>query len=424
MGLVVLALACGAVGAAIAAVLLLPGYVRRKCIEAAAEQGIVLAVDDVHVGAGKFLLVNVTASSPELPKMSAKAAEVEIEMSGLDVARVVAKAGEIAIDGSYENVKRALDAWQRAHATEARGKSATPPRFVIEAMHVAWTRAFGDEGRIDTLETHAEIARRGAELRFSTPHATLTASAGTFGPWRVTYDRDASAVRARLAFDPQLADGPSALLIGDADGTRVTTLDVDLARTPLASLGIPAVALGLRGSEQIEATVRYRRTSPVRIEARADVALFALRIASVPMPLDAKLTLAAVGDPANALDVKKGELAIGPLHGAVLGTLRVFDDGARIDLAWSAAPIACASLVTLPAEPPGMPPPLPDITAEVQQFLQATGLAKVTGEVHMAAALTFDSRDVGQTRATLSPRATCNVVLFGGGGGGGGGGAP
>jgi hypothetical protein len=60
-----------------------------------------------------------------------------------------------------------------------------------------------------------------------------------------------------------------------------------------------------------------------------------------------------------------------------------------------------------------MPPPLPDITAEVQQFLQATGIAKITGDVRMSGALTFDSRDLGQTRAVLSPRATCNVALFG-----------
>ena len=409
LGTIAIGVVAAAIGAAIVVALLLPSFVRRRCVEAAAAQGITLAMDDVRLGAGRFVLVNVTASAPELPKMSAKAAEIDVEMSGLDVARLVAKDGELALDGPYDDVKRVIGAWQRAH--RGAGASAPLPRLVVEAMHVVWTRPFGEDGRIDALETRAEIARRGAELHVSTPHATLATEAATLGPWRFVYDRDDTDMRARLAFDPQLADGPSALLVGDAES--VTSLDVTIARTPLTAIGVPAAALGLRGTEQIEATVHYRRASAVRVEARADVAIFALRVAAVPMPLDAKLELAAAGDPSNAVEVKKGELTVGPVHGAVVGTLRVFPDGARVELAWTAVPIPCASFLTLPSEPTGMPPALPDITAEVQRFLHATGIAKVTGEVRMTGALTFDSRDLGQTRVDVSPKACCNVSLFG-----------
>jgi len=401
------------------AILTLPGCLKRKAIEAAAKRGIALTVDEVQLGAGRFTLVNVAAKSSELPGVTAKAAEVEIEVGGFDAKSVVARRGEVTIDGPYDDVKDMFAKWRSAHQGtipgEARGGPGVATRLVLDGTHLVWTKPFGEHVKVDLLELHAELGRKGNddEVHVLSPHFLLTVDGRDVGPWRVTYDREGLEGRTRVAFDPQLPDGPSALFV--VDGARIASVDVTILRTQMTNIGVAPELLGLNAGTQIEAQIHFVHPTPTRAEANAKVGLFGLKVGAVPQPLDAKLDLQASGDPTAGAEVKKGSLALGPLSGAVVGMLKVFDDGIRVDLGWKAGPMACAAFASVPPPPvpKGAPPGLGDLAHQLGQFAQATGIAKVTGEVRMEGTLSFDSRDFGQARATVTPAINCDLAIFG-----------
>lgn len=403
------------------AIVTLPGCLRRKCVEAAASRGVVLTVGDVRLGAGRFSLVDVSATSPELPGMGAKANELELEVAGLDVTKISAHGAELVVDGSYEQVAASIAKFRAAHKGalpgDAHGAGAPSARIVLDGTHLVWTRAFGEHVKLDALELRADVGKKGADddVHVVSPHVLIDFDGAKVGPWRVTHDREGLEARSRIGFDPQLPDGPNALFV--ANGDRVSTVDVTIARTQLANVGVAPELLGLPsgGSTQVEANIHFGAPLPNRAEARAAVGLYAIKIGSVPTPLDAKLDLQIAGDPASGADVKKGTLAVGPLSGSVVGVLKVFDDGMRIDLGWKAGPLPCSAFVSIPPPPvpQGSPPGMNDIAHHLTQLAQATGIAKVTGEVRMEGTLAFDSRDFGHAKATFSPTNTCDLSLFG-----------
>ncbi len=402
-------------------VLTLPGCLKRSCIEAAAARGVALTIDDVHLGAGRFTLVNVAAKAAELPGVSLRADEVEVEMAGLAPSRITARNGGLEIDGPYEQIKESFAKWRATHKGsipgDGSGGGAASPRVVLEGAHVMWTRGFGSQVKVDILEMRLEVgqtAKKEDEVHVVSPHVLVNVGSGDIGPWRITYDREGEEARTRIGFDPKLADGPNAIFV--TSGSRIATVDVTIARTQLANVGVPPELLGLPagGSTQVEANVRFTHSVANRVDAKATLGLFGIKTASVPAPLDAKAELQVAGDPASA-EVKKGTLAVGPLNGAVLGTLRVFDDGIRVDLGWKAGPLPCnvfAATPSIPTVTGGLP--LGELANQLKDFAQATGIAKVTGEVRMEGALTFDSRDFGTTNVRFTPTNTCDVALFGG----------
>ncbi len=401
-------------------ILALPGCLKRKCIEAAAARGVVLTIDDVHLGAGRFTLVNATASAPELPGVSAKATEIEIEMAGLTPMRVTARSPELVIDGPYEQVKESFAKWRATHKGSIPGDGAgaggATPRLVLEGAHVAWTRPFGANVKLDVLEMRAEIGRTGTndEVHVLSPHVIVNVGGSNVGPWRITYDREGADARSRIGFDPQLADGPNAIFV--TSGERIATVDVSIPRTQLVNVGIAPELFGLPAgsSTQIEANIRFTHSVANRVDAKATLGLFAIKTAALPVALDAKAELQVAGDPSSA-EVKKGTLSVGPLNGAVLGTLRVFDDGIRIDLGWKAGPLPCDAFASAPSIPTVTgAAPLGDLANQLKQFAQATGIAKVTGEVRMEGSLIFDSRDFGTAMVRFTPANTCDLALFGG----------
>jgi hypothetical protein len=404
--------------AGVIAMLTLPGCVKRECIDAARARGIALTIGDVRVGPGRFTLVDVTATSQELPGINAKAAEIDVDMSGLDAKVVTARRGELVIDGTFDEVKQRFTKWRAAHAGtipgEARGGPGVATLLVLDGTHVVWTKAFGAHVKLDVLEMHAELGRKGSDddVHVTTPHLLATVDAVTIGPWRLTYDRTGASARTRIAFDPALPDGPSALFV--TEGERVASTDVTIARSQLANIGVAPATVGLGPSTQIEAQIHFTHPVPNRADATAKLALYGLKLAQVPTPLDAKLDLVIGGDPSAGAEVKKGTLAVGPMSGAVTGTLKVLDDAIRTDLGWKAGPLPCSAFATLaPPVPKGAPPGLGDLAAELGQFAQATGIAKVTGEVRMDGSLVLDSRDFGLAKVTFTPTATCDVSIFG-----------
>ncbi len=181
-----------------------------------------------------------------------------------------------------------------------------------------------------------------------------------------------------------------------------------IPRSPPARLGLPASVLGLAGKDvQIEASIHYSDLGGDRAEASAGGGVHGIEAPGVPLPLDVTWEASAAGDPRKGLDVKKSRLAAGPLVGALTGTLRTFDDGFRIELAWSAAAVPCAAFDT----PLDSAQPF-DIAYQLRRLADATGITKVTGDVSARGTATFDSRDLGSTRLAFVPAVSCQVALF------------
>jgi hypothetical protein len=389
--------------------LLLPGCIRRHAIATAAAHGVALTVDGVQLAPGRYVLSGVTLSSPEMPSITMRAAEVEVETAWLEVTRVTAKNGEIAATGSYDAVLGSIVQWHAAHKKP--GANAPTATFGFEAMHLVWSLPVAGVSRLDALEMRADFSPRAGESHVKAPHATLDTKRGTLGPWRFNYDRESKTTRARVGFDPQLGDGPSVLVIADDD--RVTSLELNVARTTLGSLGLPASVLGLPGASDAtatEASARYTWHSPGRAEAKATLAMFGLRMTRA-MPLDAKVDLESAGDPTAGMAIKRGELTLGPLKGQVTGQVRV-ERGTRIDLAFTTASVPCSAFLLAPSAGAN-PTKLNEIADQLKQLAQALGLAKITGEYRAEGALTIDVGDPAKTAASFSAQSTCEAELFG-----------
>lgn len=411
---VLVILALGVAGAA-AAAYWLPRWVRQQFIEAAAAHGITLTIDDAKIEQGGFRLLGLHATAEDLPGASASAPEVDVETSGLRPTRLTVRGADIEVSGAWSPAENALARW-RASPQGGQGGDFVPPSIVVEDSLIVWKGAVGDAGRVDAAGLHLDVTRRGdeTELHARSDNVTLTVPGGVLGPWRVDVDHapDGAAPagpllsRIHVALDPQVPDSSTVLVVGD--GTRTTQVDVTIPRTPPARIGIPPQLLGVHGKDlQVEASVHYTNLGPGHAEATARGAMHAIEVTGLPRPIEVVFDGTASGDASDGLDVKKAQLAVGPLLGTVTGTLRTFDQGFRLALAWSAGPVPCNAFdAQIDEETPF------DIAYQLRKLAEATGLTKVSGQVSAHASATIDSRDVGATHVEFVPVATCQVALF------------
>jgi len=171
---------------------------------------------------------------------------------------------------------------------------------------------------------------------------------------------------------------------------------------------VPPELLGLHGRAlQAEAAAHYAAVGADRGEATSKGGLYGIE-AGLPAPLDVSWDGSATGDRRSGLDVKKARLAVGPMVGTMTGTLKTFDDGFRVDLAWTGTPVPCAAFEA----PLGAGNPF-DVAFQLRKLAEGVGLAKVAGEVSARGELTFDSRDLGAARVEFKPEVKCQVALFG-----------
>jgi hypothetical protein len=193
-----------------------------------------------------------------------------------------------------------------------------------------------------------------------------------------------------------------------ANGERTTSVDVNVPRSPMSRLGVPAAIVGLRGKNlQVEASAHYAASGPKRADARTLGGIYGIEAPGMPLPIDVSWQVVAGGAPVAGLDLSVGRLAVGPLVGGLTGMLKPFDDGFRIDLAWKAGPVPCKAFDT------GLPSRSPfDIAYELRKLAEATGLTKIDGEVSARGSLAFDSRDLAMARFEFTPDAHCQVAVF------------
>ncbi len=428
--LAIAALAVVACGAAVE--IGLPRYVRSECIARAAAYGIQLTVEGASMSHAGFLLTGVKATASALPGASVEVPEMTIGSHGLRLDTLSLSGMEVQLEGRWSAISAALEHWreERKDQGDGEGDDGAPRSVVIDGSRLVWRGAIGDSATIEASGVHLEAAwstvnptpRDPASAHVETTlHATssqvsVTIPAGTLGPWRVDLDRDASASRARIALDPGVPDTCDVLLVGGAEG--ITSAEATIPRSPLAHLGIPPSLLGLKGAIQLELALRYVPfTVHGGASATARGGLYGATVEGVPRPLDVVWDLTANGDRApradaahpettQTIDLTEGRIAAGPLVGNVKGALKVFDDGFRADLSWSAGPVPCTAFDA----PLGPGQPF-DIGYEIRQLAQNTGIATVHGDVSAAGTLAFDSHDLGAGAVKFTPRVNCDVAL-------------
>ncbi len=396
-------------GAAATAVVvwLLPWYVRRECIDEAAAHGIALTIDDVTLDGSGFHLIGVHATAKALPGATAQAPEVDVQTTGLHPDRMAVRRAELTLTGSWTTVDAAFAAW-RASPQGGQGGAWAPTTLVVDESRVVWQGPFAENARVEAANTHLDVTwgAPSATVHARSDNVVVAVPGGKVGPWRVDLDRTPGTSRLRLALDPGVPEACTVLIVGNDEGT--TNVDVKIPRSPLARLGLPPELLGLHGKAlQAEAAAHYAAMGADRGEATSKGGLYGIE-AGLPAPLDIAWDGSATGDRRSGLDVKKARLAVGPMVGTMTGTLKTFDDGFRVDLAWTGTPVPCAAFEA----PLGAGNPF-DVAFQLRKLVEGVGLAKVAGEVTARGELTFDSRDLGAARVEFKPEVKCQVTLFG-----------
>ncbi len=407
-----LSLAARITGAVVALALLvgtsiawaLPRYMRRLCIEQAADHGIALSIDGATFGTGGFRLVGAKATFTDVPGAHAEAPEIEVETSGLVPKTMTVRGAEIFLDGPLSSVDTAFEKW-RGSPKGGQAGSWAPASLIAMGSHVVWRGALGESAVLDASDVHIELVWRGGrpELQAASDQVTVAVQAGRFGPWAAHLDRTTSGSRLRLALDPGVPDSCTILIIGD--GERTTALDVAVHRSPMARLGLPPNLLGWHGDDvQLEATVHYATLGLRHADLAAKGAVYGVSTALGGRPTVVAWEATVGGDPTVGLDLKKARLALGPLVGPLMGTLKALEGGVRLDLAWAAGPVPCAALDA----PLGPGQPF-DVGYALRRLAEGASRRHLQTNVSARAELSFDSRDPFAPRLDVTSTTTCPV---------------
>ena len=409
---VVVAIAALTAIACVTVIWLLPAYVRRECVEAAAAHGIALSIDEARSDYGAFRLIGVHVTAADVPNARVEAPEVRIETKALRPRLVTVAGADVTLDGPWKNISFVLSKWL-ARPDEGQTDEWLINSLVVDGARVIWKRPAGDDVQITASDVHLQMAwrDRDPEVHVRSDRVTIAVPNATLGPWRIDVDRVPSATRAvgaprsnssrmRVAFDPGVPEASTVLVLGNEE--RTTAVDIAVPRSPLDRLGIPLQLLGLHGNAlQIEVSAHYGDDGSGRAQATTKGGFYDVDAPGLPRPIDVSWDASASGAPATGLDAKNARLAVGPLAGDLTGMLKAFDDGFRLDLAWNAVAVPCHAFEVAPTEVP-----------YILRLAKSAGGTKTGGRIAARAALAFDSRDLGMTRLDFTPDATCKIGLF------------
>jgi hypothetical protein len=386
----------------------LPLLLKQRCVAAAASQGITLTLDHVAIGVGEVRLIDATLALEGVPPLRATAENIQVALDGLTPGAATLNGVAVAIDGPIDEIQRALIAWNAAHArsTTAAGTSAAQP-VTLTLGHLTWTRAFGAAAKIEMLDVGGDLDPAKGVCHLTSDKVTVTSGQGSFGPWGLAMDRDPQTARVDLELDPVVKGGPSALFVRDASGA--SSLKVNVASSPLSRLGIPAKTVGLASDSAVEGAIDFEEARTGAATLRGDVGI--TRAVFAGAPVNVKLALTAAGDTTKGLDVKQGTLTAGPLHATLSGTMKVFEDGVRLALAWRSTPVACADLAREMAAQETGPLGGPGLGTLAQNLGEAVGI-RVAGEATASGLITLDSRDANAASFTMTTNQTCGLALF------------
>jgi hypothetical protein len=358
-------------------------------------------------------LIKVGFKLDGVPQLAGSADDVDVALSGLTPTDAIAHGLTIALDGAAEDVQVTVDAWRGAQGKKVRATAASGPanKLSFTGAKLTWTRAFGQTARLEATDVQGDADGGSNAVHLTTDKLMVTTGRVSYGPWRTSFERDTQGTRTHVELDPVIRGGPQATYVRDAAG--VVSVRVTVPREPLSRVGVTAKAVGLAGDADVEATLNFDEAATGASTLRANVTLTKATFSG--LPIDAKLELNATGDATRGLDVKNSTLTAGPLRATVTGTVTLFADGARMALAWRAAPIPCAVLVK-------------ELTAQTLTSALGAGLGgelgkladqvggqlgvKVTGDAAASGLITLDSRDTAAAAVSMTSNQTCGLGLF------------
>jgi hypothetical protein len=269
---------------------------------------------------------------------------------------------------------------------------------------VTWPKIFGEGYELAMSDVGMELGRAAApahDTKLEARRVELLSPRGRLGPWGLSIERDAKSTRTRLALDPVVPDGPHALLVTTA--TLPPRLTIRVARSPLVRLGVPPETLGLQSAPEVEVTVEGT-VDAGRIDASFSFAVYGAKLGAGARAVDLKLKGGLAGDARRPLDVQRGELVVGPFTAQTTGTVTPIETGGyRVDLAWSASPVACEVLAKRVAQGPAQ------LGLEIAQQL---GIAKVVGTANASGLLSFDTSAPEKATLTMLTNDTCGLAIF------------
>jgi hypothetical protein len=385
----------------------LPIVIRSRCVATAAARGVALTIDHVDIGLGEVRLVQVAFSLEGVPQLTARASDTQVTLSGLTPVNATVNGLSITVDGPVEAVQAALDGWRASRARDPRSTvTASGQKIAFAQGSLIWTKVFGQTARIDAPDVGGEIDAVTGAIRLTTERLSLTAGDATFGPWRATLERGDDGTRTDIELDPVVHGGPNVLYVKSPAGS--VSIKASIPRSPLSQIGLPAKALRLGSDPNVEAQITFEETLAGAATLGASITLSHAVFSGTP--LDATLLLHAAGDVDKGLDVKQGTLNAGPLAATVGGTFKLFDDGARLALAWNARPVPCTEMgKKMAAQALGRPGT--QLEAIAEGVGGAVGL-RLAGEAQASGLITLDSRDVSATSFTMTANETCGLALF------------
>lgn len=398
-GLVILVLGVG--------VLLLPMIVRGRILAAASEAQLELTVERVSVGIGGITLRDVTARTNEVPGVELRAEEIVSRgVSSLDV-RV--RGLRIQVHGHVSEVAPAALAYYERNRARLAGSAGEPRTIAVFGAHLVWGGALGEGTRVDAEELGADFESRSVgteQVRMSVGRFDVTTKHTLLGPWAGTFDRSAGTARLRLLLDPPVPDGPSALVVFGATPTHLT---VNVARSPLARLGIRPSDLGLPvdSATEVELKLEGGSSANQRIEGRGRFDVYGVRLRGLKAPVDMKLEGAVSGLPGRPLELERTAVTLGPFLANVTGTITPTESGFRLDAGWRTVPVACEKLARAEARALG------PVAAALQDVARATGVVRVTGTMNASGLLKYDTLAPDEGSVTVVTREACGLSIFG-----------
>jgi hypothetical protein len=388
----------GAAGASwLALKVALPAHVRRICLAQAEASGIGLEIDDVRVSFQNLVLIGLHASAPDLAGARATAPEVDVAMSWLRPEHVTIQGLDLELTGPTGAVTDAFGRWRGSRAGGPSGE--WPDAWTVDGATVLWKDMAGERTSAQATEMHLDVTwgARAAVLHARSEKLTVTTAAGVLGPWRIDLDQAPATSRLRIVFDPAVPDTGTLLALGD--GRSITSVDAAIARAPLSRLG--AQPLAADKNVAIAAALHFFEYGNGRADLTTKGGLFGISLDGLATPIDARWEGAATGNPRAGIEIRGAKLAVGPLVGDLRGTLKTFESGFRVDLAWRATPVPCAAL----AMPLGSGE-ISEILYNLHNLGAAAGKAS-GGTASATATLSLDSRDLGAFVLKVVPDLSC-----------------
>jgi serine/threonine-protein kinase len=321
--------------AAIVAIVASPELLRRRIIEHAAADGIVLTTDNIELSYSNMTvqLKKVRVSSPEIPGASFNAEVIDVAMAGFEVDSITARNADLVIDGRWGPVRASFDKWATAHPDPRSFGQARKLR--LDGVHVTWNGAFGAGTKMDGSGVVGELTKvaarpLGADATFTFPALTFDTPIGALGPWRFDVNREASRTTATVLLDAGAPGGPSVITTIDPDGR--TIVDCKVTRAPLIKLGVPLVMVGQKPDDatKVDVAVHLDLASQT-VSGTLHLGLYDVRLGGVG-PTETVLDAHFSGPRGTTpVPLQEGTFALAGQPGPLAGAITIADDGVRVE---------------------------------------------------------------------------------------------